>query len=61
MRRGDTWDLHSSAWRRERRGYSDIWVGEVVLLLLLLLLLVLLLVLLLFAGTNGTLIRLAAR
>ena len=30
MRRGDTWDLHSSAWGRERRGYSDIWVGEVV-------------------------------
>ena len=43
MRRGDTWDLHSSAWRRERWGYSDMWVGEVVLLLLLLLLLVLLL------------------
>ena len=39
MRRGDTWDLPSSAWKRERRGYSDIWVGEVVLLFLLLLLL----------------------
>ena len=35
MRRGDTWDLHSSAWRRKRRGYSDIWVGEVVSLFIL--------------------------